>query len=342
MFNFDKTLQLYWLIDAACVFIVLLIPMIYRAIAQRQRTYRFKRRKPFRVRHANSNTANDECSAENIPLINIKSQRKPEWVLQETLRLKVLMGQAGCRKITLTFNRLHGSTCTIGKGYVAMSIKQHQYKMLTLRRAMRAQQPHNLPVNHTWAMDLSFVTDDHKNRHTILGTVDHGSRLALQLNVLIYKCAWTLLGHLCLSIGKHGKPKRLRTDNEAVFTSFVFQTFLKLANIQHQRINICALWQNGRIERLFGTLKPLLRLLVIPNKAALKQALQEFSLFYNHVRPHQNLHGLTPAESWHGLTMVDVQQTKGQLTRTGQRKPAQLVSALDGLLMGYYIKIKPK
>ena len=108
MFNFDKTLQLYWLIDAACVFIVLLIPMIYRAIAQRQRTYRFKRRKPFRVRHANSNTANDECSAENIPLINIKSQRKPEWVLQETLRLKVLMGQAGCR------NRLllgHGRGC---------------------------------------------------------------------------------------------------------------------------------------------------------------------------------------------------------------------------------------
>ena len=196
-------------------------------------------------------------------------------------------------------------------------------------------------------MDLSFITDDHKNHHTILGTIDHGSRLALQLNVLINKRAWTLLGHLCLSIGKYGKLKRLRTDNEAVFTSFVFKTFLKLANIQHQRINTCAPWQNGRIERLFGTLKPLLRLLVIPNKTALKQALQEFSLFYNHVRPHQSLHGLTPAESWRGITMVDVRQTqvqltKAQLTHAGQRKPTQLVSALDGLLMGYYIKIKPK
>ena len=40
--------------------------------------------------------------------------------------------------------------------------------------------------------------------------------------------------------------------------------------------------------------------------------------------------------------MVDVQQTKEQLTCTGQRKPAQLVSALDGLLLGYYIKNKPK
>ena len=80
---------------------------------------------------------------------------------------------------------------------------------------------------------------------------------------------------------------------------------------------------------------------MIPNKTALKQALQEFSLFYNQVRPHQNLHGLTPAESWRGLTMVDVQQAKGQLTRTGQRKSTQLVSALDGLLMGYCLRLNP-
>jgi hypothetical protein len=48
-----------------------------------------------------------------------------------------------------------------------------------------------------------------------------------------------------------------------------------------QRIAVCSPWCNGRIERLFGTLKPLLRQLVIPSKAALQLALQEFTLFYS-------------------------------------------------------------
>lgn len=125
-----------------------------------------------------------------------------------------------------------------------------------------------------------------------------------------------------LTIGRYGKPKRLRTDNEAVFTGFVFTTFLKLAGIQHQRIQTCAPWQNGRMERLFGTLKPLLRQLVIPDKEALQLALDEFRLFYNHVRPHQNLGGLTPAEIWNGYSSTDIEQRPP--------KQATLVQALGG------------
>jgi hypothetical protein len=101
---------------------------------------------------------------------------------------------------------------------------------------------------------------------------------------------------LCLAIAQHGKPHKLRTDNEAVLNSWLFNAFLKIVGIQHQTTQKHAPWQNGRIERLFGTLKPLLRQLVIPNGGALQNALDEFRVFYNHVRPHQNLNGLTPAE----------------------------------------------
>lgn len=90
---------------------------------------------------------------------------------------------------------------------------------------------------------------------------------------------------------------------------------------------MCAPWCNGRIERLFGTLKPLLRQLVIPTRAALQVALEEFTLFYNHARPHQNLDGLTPAQVWKGWSKTDLQQTPP--------KRAVLVQALDGLLVGY-------
>jgi putative transposase len=110
----------------------------------------------------------------------------------------------------------------------------------------------------------------------------------------------------------------------------VFTTFLKLVGIGHQRIQTCAPWQNGRIERLFGTLKPLLRQLVIPSTGALQIVFEEFTLFYDHVRPHQNLAGLTPVEKWNGYCTTDI----------GQRPAAQavLVQALDGLVVGYYLR----
>jgi transposase InsO family protein len=47
--------------------------------------------------------------------------------------------------------------------------------------------------------------------------------------------SWTLLGHLFLAIGKYGKPRALRTDNEACFVSRTFRVALALAGVRHQR-----------------------------------------------------------------------------------------------------------
>lgn len=90
----------------------------------------------------------------------------------------------------------------------------------------------------------------------------HGSRLCVRFTTLINKRSWTLQGYLCLAIGQHGKPRSVRTDNEAIFNSFVFTTFLRLAGIRKQTTPVCAPWCNGRIERLFATIKPWLRQLV--------------------------------------------------------------------------------
>jgi len=90
-------------------------------------------------------------------------------------------------------------------------------------------------------------------------------------------------------------------------------------------------WRNGRIERLFGTLKPLLHKIRPTGMAVLQNALTGFCRFYNQVRPHQNLGGLTPAEAWQGKSLADVQQAHTQAQ-------GQWVQALDGLLMGYHIR----
>jgi len=256
-------------------------------------------------------------------------RRKPDWLRHEVLRLKAHMPQAGCRSIATTFNRLHPGS-SVGKTFVADLITTHQHAITLLRRQIQSTKPRALPVNAIWAMDLTFFTSKDKVTHAAIGIVDHGSRLALRLRVLARRCSWTLLGHLCLAIAHHGKPRKLRTDNEAIFNSWVFNAFLKLTGIQHQTTQKHAPWQNGRIERFFGTLKPLLKQLVIPNGGALQTALGEFTAFYNHVRPHQNLYGLTPAEHFAGLRPADLRQmTIKKITD---------VHALAGLMRGYWIR----
>lgn len=52
------------------------------------------------------------------------------------------------------------------------------------------------------------------------------------------------------------------------------------------------------MERLFGTLKPMLSQLSLPSPVELQGALDEFAEFYNHARPHQAFGGLTPQQAW--------------------------------------------
>lgn len=255
---------------------------------------------------------------------------KPEWVLREVLRLKALLGKnQGCHKVVDTFNRLH-APMTVSKTFVAEAVKTHQYLLMTITSEIRAKKPWPVPVNSTWGMDMKFVTDASGTKHACVGILDHGSRVCTRLAVLLNKRSWTLLGHLCLAIGKYGKPGAVRTDNEATMNSFVFRTFLKLVGIRKQTVPVAAPWCNGKIERYFGTIKPMLRQLVIPGKLALQQALDHASIFYNHVRTHQNLDGLTPAEAWEGMTATDVQQLPV--------KSADMVQALGGVWDGYHLR----
>ena len=88
-----------------------------------------------------------------------------------------------------------------------------------------------------------------------LGIVDHGSRRSLFLRAIASKFSWQLLSWLCQTIDQFGKPRAIRTDNERCFTSSLFALGLKLLGMLDPRIDKGCPWQNGRIERFFGTLK---------------------------------------------------------------------------------------
>lgn len=258
----------------------------------------------------------------------IRSQRKPAWVVREIIRLKALMPDAGCRTIANIFNRRYTADrkMSVGKSFVADTLRRNRYEIVVQRRKIKHHVPRPIPRNLVWGLDLTGKGDAAGNMHMIFGLIDHGSRSLLRLAALPNKCSWTLLGHLFLCIGKYGKPNAVRTDNEACFTSRLFRTVLAVSGIRHQRSDPHCPWQNGRIERLFGTLKHKLDQWEVSGFEALNGSLAEFRFFYNCVRPHQHLGGRTPHEAWHG---VDPFARKAKLHRWFE--------TWDGLLQGYYL-----
>lgn len=257
------------------------------------------------------------------------SRAKPAWVRHEVLRLKALTPKLTCRKIVDCFNRRfeHSRQITVRKTFVADTLRKYHYEIAILRRQIKNTKPKAVPRNLIWALDLTGKTTLDGRTHMILGIIEHASRAALTLEALHDKSSWTLVGKLAAAIKRYGKPCFVRTDNEAIFTSRVFRFALFVLGIRHQLSDLHCPWQNGRVERFFGTLKESLNQLAVLSFDALNNALTEYRFFYNHVRTHQHLGGATPAEAWDG---VDPYVTRF--------KQEYWFAAWDGLLAGYYLR----
>ena len=187
-------------------------------------------------------------------------QPKPKWVKKKVIWLKALMPQAGCRTIVHTFNRLHQAKgVTVSKSYVNTVTRNHQYEIQILRRKLKHKRPKALPHNLIWGIDLTGKTDAAGKLHNILGIIEHQSRACLTLKPLVDKSSIALLECIISTIKKYGKPKMIRTDNEAIFTSQLFRFGLWVLGIKHQRTEVSCPWQNGKVERFFGTLKQKLK-----------------------------------------------------------------------------------
>jgi transposase InsO family protein len=128
---------------------------------------------------------------------------------------------------------------------------------------------------------------------------------------------------IACTVGHHGKPKSLRTNNEAFFTSRLFRFSLWWLDIKHQRSDKHCPWQNGKIERFFGTLKERLNHYTLPS-LRLEQDILQFVHWYNYVRPHYHLNGKTPAE----------QHLKKSANKRGKY---QYFCSWNGALTGFYL-----
>ena len=175
-------------------------------------------------------------------------------------------------------------------------------------------------------MDGTGKTDEDGTLHFLLGIVDHGTRRCLSLQALQHKASITILRTLLDAIEHYGMPRAIRTNNEAIFHSRLFCFALAWLGIRHQTTELHCPWQNGRIERFFGTLKAKLDRWAVAGQTSLNATLVVFRLWYNHVRPHQHLQGRTPVEAWN----------RCDIRRRSRRRV--WFEAWDGLLQGEYLQ----
>lgn len=219
-----------------------------------------------------------------------KSHKKPQWVKDEILLIRAFQPQASCRQIAQIFNDRYAEKETVGKTYVSYTIKRHLYEIQVLRKKIKNRPPHRIPFNKTWGMDLTFI-----HQQPVLGIIEHHSRKCLGLVSLKQKSSVAILKALISVLERHPKPQQIRTDNEICFKSRLILWGLWFLGIQHQTIDKNCPWQNGRVERFFGTLKSTIELLsheIMPSD--IPYLLYSFEFWYNRIRFHQNLNHQTP------------------------------------------------
>jgi len=113
----------------------------------------------------------------------------------------------------------------------------------------------------------------------------------------------------------------LRVENEACFWSKIYRAALTLLGTTSTDRSSLSMdkWTDRAIVRHF---KRRLEPVVVRIRDDLAMKLFEFRAWYNHVRPHQHLLGLTPAEAWAGR-----RKTFGN---------PKYFMAWQGLLVGWY------
>jgi transposase InsO family protein len=132
------------------------------------------------------------------------------------------------------------------------------------------------PCRHTWGFDANHVRDCQGLPHIVLGVVDHGSRLNIAPRRVRHFNLRTLVGTLFLAFGEHGEPLVLKLDNHPVRHAKWFKHVMRVAGVRLRFTELASPWQNGRIERLFGTLKAALRGYAIVDVRHLDLSLAQF------------------------------------------------------------------
>lgn len=241
-------------------------------------------------------------------------RRTPEDIRKRVLELRQELATAGhdCGPHTLAEHlareHIRLGTTTIWRILKQADVvpNQPQKRPRSSYLRFQADQP-----NETWQSDFTHWRLASGADTEIIGWIDDHSRFLLHLSAHRRISGKTVTTTFTAATDEYGLPASTLTDNGMVYTtrhaggrrgegnSNAFETLLSLEGIQQKNGRPYKPTTQGKIERLWQTLK--LFLTAQPTAHTLEELqtqLDNFRHYYNHIRPHRAIGRNTPATSY--------------------------------------------
>lgn len=170
-----------------------------------------------------------------------------------------------------------------------------------------------------YQMDVSYVYLSGLPVQYLVVIVDDYSRFCVGAELCGDQKGETLLGMLHEACVRHGKPRKLLTDQGSGFYSWsvrqtMFQQYLDDQQIEHLVGNPHSPQSQGKVERLIQTLKrEWLGRTHFGSLAEAATGLAAYIRSYNYDRPHQGIDGFRPADRFYGV-VAERSRIEAQLT----------------------------
>jgi transposase InsO family protein len=179
--------------------------------------------------------------------------------------------------------------------------------------------------NELWQSDFTHVRLSDGTDIEVIGWLDDHSRYLLHLSAHRRITARTVTTTFTRAALKHGHPCSTLTDNGMVYTTRLarggrgrgdgggnaFETLLADLGITQKNGKPFKPTTQGKIERLWQTLKRYLDACHIETIEQLQHVLDVFRDHYNNVRPHRALNRATPATAYARIPKANPASTTG-------------------------------
>ncbi len=146
-----------------------------------------------------------------------------------------------------------------------------------------------------WVQDFTYLWVD-RQYHYLAVVLDLKTRQVLGWKLGLRHTSDLTYTALLDALSRHPVPAILHSDQGSEYLSYKHQELCERLEITLSASTKASPWQNGYMERFFGTLKDELPPLnTIPSTEKLHEAIALTIHYYNHRRKHSALNNMTPA-----------------------------------------------
>ncbi len=153
-----------------------------------------------------------------------------------------------------------------------------------------------------WVQDFTYLWVDHQ-WHYLAVVLDLKTRQVLGWKLGMRHTSSLTYAALLDALSKHPLPSILHSDQGSEYLSYKHQELCQRLEMTLSASNKSSPWQNGFMERFFGTLKDELPPLnQLKSTDQLHEAIAMTIHYYNHKRRHSALHNMSPSAYAASLT----------------------------------------